>query len=260
MTRALTPFKVVDAKKGDLSSGDPLERSDRVTLRQLPLQRKEPLVCQELNLDELSKYLVYIEDMESVELFSKNFTVQWKQKRDITVEEYRALVDRDPRLDAMQDILCGKQGISIMQSQNKVGDQVCYGYSLLAYNRGVNGQYDTLVCHAQQEVHREESHFERRLASEAVQMASQVRDEESSGMLSRFWRTVLSEKKFDRMYGVEEKSKRRASDSVEKLERHEREIAFQQVLAGYIMKMAMTEDKLQFENCSGRDSVLKLLP
>lgn len=49
MTRAVSRFEVMDVQVANLDSDDPLMRCDRVTLKQMRIQRRDPIDCCELS-------------------------------------------------------------------------------------------------------------------------------------------------------------------------------------------------------------------
>lgn len=260
MTRALQKFEVVAVVEGDRSSGDSWMRSDRVTLRQLPMQRREPLVCHELNHDELGKYLAHEENMRAVELYSQKYEFKFKQKTEVTAQQLEQLVANDTDLDGLTDLPCGKQGVSIMQNENLDMDRdaVSYGYTLLMYNRDVNGLYDYLVCVASQKAQRESAAVDRRIAMEVAQLESSVREEASSSGFGWLLRMIIGQVRFDRWADVQGQSQRRALAGVEQQCDREKIIAFQEVLAGFILKKALDTNRLAFDKAS--PNKLRLLP
>jgi len=254
MTRALTKFEVLNVQQGDSSSDDPFLKADRVTLKQLPLQRLDPIPCKELNYEKLRQYENHVMEMKAVECFSETFNITWRDEQGLTKQDLKDMVVHD-RTGKMDDfpIPAGTKGMFVAKSSNTKADEAHFKYKLMAYNQDVNGNYDVMCCWSEQNANFDSVKFGRMLEAKKLEVASLVRQrgaEESGAVLSA---TLGWVGMFDWWHDVQKKTNGEAYQSMSERRTREEKVAFEDVLAGYMLKMATESRRLAYDDeASGR--------
>lgn len=255
MNRALTPFEVVHAQLGDASSDDVLTKCDRVHLKQLPVQRREPITCRELNQQEVKKYARYVKDMELVELFKHHFDIEWDEESGISEENMRNAMKHDEKLQGF-GFRGGTQAMKIKKSTRVHGDSgISHEHTLLAYNKGVAGRYDTLYCRAVQSANFDEDAFTNACQRKARECRGDVRQRLGAGHW--FWYLFMRKQRFDEYYGLDAECDEQARLEVDTQRVNEQQRSFTDVLCGCILATAIQEKRLIYhEDRSGEFRLL----
>lgn len=262
MTRALTMFEVTAVRVGDPNSDDVLAKCDQVRLRQLPLERREPITCRELNTKEAEKFARYVKKMKLVELFERHFEIQFEEDTGASEDALWTAMKTNENLKGFA-CMGSRQAFKVNQ-KHKVDPETGvaqYTFTLFAYNMGVVG-YDCLFCRATQKAsfsqHRYEAGLVRRASTFRGEVReSAVRNSAFGGWAGYIMRMLLSQDSFDERYDVAEKSKEAARPELEKQREDEKDKAFENVLCGYILQKAIKTKRLVFDQ--GNSGKFRLL-
>lgn len=271
MTRAVTQFEVVDVQFADMNSDNALDRCDKIVLKQLPMQRKQPISCQEMNSATAKGYCDHVRRMKLVDMFHEKFEVTFDCRQGMTKEEIHEHCNSPQMSDFWEGMArpSGKKGMTLWdrsETGDGSSDDIKRCSTFVAWTQNVAGHFDFLACRAsQKETFLNDSFLQKKsdlTDTHKKSIQDKVRDDLRSDVWGRkFWFTKMwywssSWDAFDKIHDIDSQSESKAQQQADQhaiktiapIKQKQKDIAHEDHLAGFILHRAMVTGKLAIDD------------